>query len=916
MGSIKSHGRNAWRKYVVDGVAASGVNQPDTIDIFPFVDAVDAAVGAVTGGFIGKDTKANLDADLAHAAGTLALVYADPTPANNTTHVKSGASGSGAWTAIPQIAEKYLILDNAGAGTGNAIVLTSTLALPSGAYGGKFLSRIIDANGAGGVTIAINGGSAKSLVTNSGNAIADGYLTAGMVIEFVDDGTNYRLTSDVASAAIQAAAEAAAATVQQFLPSVMEFADYDYIDAAQITHIRNNDIASQTAATVTAGLNDLFDAVATWLDGADERTAIVWLRGSYLCDDEVLTETFTQTQWDSTRLECRMQIFGGKLYAQFADHKAVRTSGLWDDAGIADAVPAALLRWENQAKTGWRLDLANFQMFGVRSTNDPIGLKVRNLNDSHWHRVVVEDFYNVGYFEEDVNNSKKFDIVVKRCGFQPTELGGDGFIDSGVTFSTTNNMDGTSTVTASSSIFTADHVGRWFLVQDAGEGGTVFSAQITAQSGTTATVDEECATDVTGKKGSFLTLRGDFSGDTSLALKVGLTEDLTGRYIFGYRAGSTAHSVQDVLATIVTAHDVGSTGKAVTLMDAAANTASDLPVIVNPCVYIGRSELADTGGHNNDTQYLGMTIEHSFDEDFGSAVPLIAQNVLASQFIACKLHGTDQAYNNFAAAEFNLVLDNCKNFQSWGFQFSHCDWSPEYGNVLVCGLESAVWLDNMQVGSATPMDRKANLYIDPQGSDPDNCQVFISGRVASANAGWGLANQAFARYGSNGDAEMLSASGPLITRDEDDWPDMPPFRVRTLNVKSGWVSWTPALYIGGADITAGGGTYAAATASYKIIDDIAYVRIKIQLSAEGTNTGNATIPLPAAITPAEDDWHLGVAEFVGMTALYGFVLARTDTSDGLQLARMNSGATETTPITQGNTTNTTRIEISGCFRIA
>lgn len=41
MGLIRDLGRYAWRKYISDGVSASGFNKPDTIDIFPFVDAID-----------------------------------------------------------------------------------------------------------------------------------------------------------------------------------------------------------------------------------------------------------------------------------------------------------------------------------------------------------------------------------------------------------------------------------------------------------------------------------------------------------------------------------------------------------------------------------------------------------------------------------------------------------------------------------------------------------------------------------------------------------------------------------------------------------------------------------------------------------------------------------------------------------
>lgn len=199
---------------VYGGIPHSDTKQPDPVEIIRLLNSFQAAIGAATGGMIAFADKATLDADLAHDAGTVALVYGDATAANNTVYVKSGASGAGSWSAVPDLAQKYLILTNTDSGDGNAITLSSTLALPSGAYGGKFMSHVIDANGAGGVTIAINGGTAKALLTNAGNAIGDGYLTAGMIIEFVDDGTNYRLTSDTASAAIQAACEAAQAAAE------------------------------------------------------------------------------------------------------------------------------------------------------------------------------------------------------------------------------------------------------------------------------------------------------------------------------------------------------------------------------------------------------------------------------------------------------------------------------------------------------------------------------------------------------------------------------------------------------------------------------------------------------------------------------------------------------------------------------
>lgn len=45
MGLIKTLGRRAWRKFVLDGVSASGFNKPDQDEIFSFVDLIDSDIG-------------------------------------------------------------------------------------------------------------------------------------------------------------------------------------------------------------------------------------------------------------------------------------------------------------------------------------------------------------------------------------------------------------------------------------------------------------------------------------------------------------------------------------------------------------------------------------------------------------------------------------------------------------------------------------------------------------------------------------------------------------------------------------------------------------------------------------------------------------------------------------------------------
>lgn len=100
MGTISEAFLNTWREFVTEGVASSGLHEPQKEDIRPIGALIEAALGTLSLGSVDvvKDTRANLDADLAYAADSVALVYGDATDANNDLYVKVGASGSGSWT--------------------------------------------------------------------------------------------------------------------------------------------------------------------------------------------------------------------------------------------------------------------------------------------------------------------------------------------------------------------------------------------------------------------------------------------------------------------------------------------------------------------------------------------------------------------------------------------------------------------------------------------------------------------------------------------------------------------------------------------------------------------------------------------------------------------------------------------------
>lgn len=162
--------------------------------------------GLSNGGLI-FDTKANLDADLAHPANASAWVVSDG--ANNGIYRKSGASGSGSWAKIADLPYSVIYAQNAGVGTANAVVATSSLPIVTTAYA-QLISVPFVAENTGAMTIAVNGEMARSLVTNTGAAIPSGYVQAGMsALVQIDGDGNYRLFSYGDATAVQAAAEAA-----------------------------------------------------------------------------------------------------------------------------------------------------------------------------------------------------------------------------------------------------------------------------------------------------------------------------------------------------------------------------------------------------------------------------------------------------------------------------------------------------------------------------------------------------------------------------------------------------------------------------------------------------------------------------------------------------------------------------------
>ena len=215
---------DVFRDYNLDGVPSSGAHNPKKPDIRRLLGGYEQVINAFTsaGGLI-YDTRALLNADLAKAANSLAWVITDATAANNGVYKKVGASGTGSWSRVADLPYSFIVAEDAGAGTANAIEASTSLPVSSSAL---VLLNIFETSGPGPVTIRFNGaGPVYTIKTASGNDPATGGLVEGAQVLGRVSGEVFRLYSDQVSSAIVAQAEAAAAAAVAAAAAAVEAAE-------------------------------------------------------------------------------------------------------------------------------------------------------------------------------------------------------------------------------------------------------------------------------------------------------------------------------------------------------------------------------------------------------------------------------------------------------------------------------------------------------------------------------------------------------------------------------------------------------------------------------------------------------------------------------------------------------------------
>jgi len=191
------------------GIPYNATKKPDPVATVQAFEAMDARVIANSAGAIIRNSLTALNATTTPAAGLLAWVMGDATVANNGVYENTGTSGAPVWMRRGPLPFGHIYAVNVGAGTADAIEVTTWLPIPTEDGAALITVPIVAVNTSSTVTIEFNGGSPVTVKTNSGNNPAIGGLPIG-TITGLKIGSEFRMLSDQASAVIVAAAEAEA----------------------------------------------------------------------------------------------------------------------------------------------------------------------------------------------------------------------------------------------------------------------------------------------------------------------------------------------------------------------------------------------------------------------------------------------------------------------------------------------------------------------------------------------------------------------------------------------------------------------------------------------------------------------------------------------------------------------------------
>ena len=194
------------------GIPYNPTKEPDPVGTVQAFEALDARVIANSAGAIIRNSLSALNATVTPAAGLMAWIIGDATVANNGVYENTGSSGSPVWTRRADLPYGFINTINVGAGTNDAVAVTSAIPIPSAASAALIAVTFLGAN-AGAMTLAVNDETARNLVLNGGGAIPADYVNENVsaLVTLNSDG-NYQFFSFGDPEAAQAGAENALAS--------------------------------------------------------------------------------------------------------------------------------------------------------------------------------------------------------------------------------------------------------------------------------------------------------------------------------------------------------------------------------------------------------------------------------------------------------------------------------------------------------------------------------------------------------------------------------------------------------------------------------------------------------------------------------------------------------------------------------
>jgi hypothetical protein len=222
--------------------------------------ALAAIRSQVTSGLLAPATWADLSA----ITGSTDAAGAEVPLSDTGTHAQATATGydgetvdnagryswSAAWSRWVRIGEFGGAVSDVVvtlSGTANALSGSSDRDHSQAPYAAKFVAQVVDAN-TGPVTIGIDGGTARALLTNTGAELQAGELLPGMVIEWRWNGTEYRLIPGITTAAMVQRAEDAREAAVVSEGNASDSAGAAAISATAADVARNEAVAAAQAA--------------------------------------------------------------------------------------------------------------------------------------------------------------------------------------------------------------------------------------------------------------------------------------------------------------------------------------------------------------------------------------------------------------------------------------------------------------------------------------------------------------------------------------------------------------------------------------------------------------------------------------------------------------------------------------------